>query len=89
MYQLDYILAHNKIYLVDKDINASAYGLSLAIEYQTAISYETRGGIALVGNNVYIQANGRTKDCQQEGCDRVGSWFAVGGMHIPRIHRVV
>jgi len=30
--------AHNKIYLVDKDINVYAYGLSLAVvEYQTAV----------------------------------------------------
>ena len=38
MYLLGYIPAHNKIYLVDKDVNVYAYGLSLAVvEYQTAI----------------------------------------------------
>jgi len=35
---LGHILAHNKIYLVDHDINVYAYSLSLAVvEYQTAI----------------------------------------------------
>ena len=38
MYLLGYIPAHNKIYLVDKDVNVYAYGLSLAVvEYQTAV----------------------------------------------------
>lgn len=38
MYLLGYIPAHNKIYLVDKDVNVYAYALSLAVvEYQTAI----------------------------------------------------
>ena len=38
MYLLGYIPAHNKIYLVDKDVNVYAYGLSLVVvEYQTAV----------------------------------------------------
>jgi len=38
MYLLGYILVHNKIYLVDKDVNVYARGLSLAVvEYQTAV----------------------------------------------------
>jgi len=38
MHLLGYSLAHNKIYLVDHDINVYAYGPSLAvIECQTAI----------------------------------------------------
>jgi len=38
MYLLGYIPAHNKIYLVDKDVNVYAYALSLAVvEYQTAV----------------------------------------------------
>jgi coatomer subunit beta' len=38
MYLLGYIPTHNKIYLVDKDVNVYAYGLSLAVvEYQTAV----------------------------------------------------
>jgi len=38
MYLLGYISAHNKIYLVHKDVNVYAYGLSLAVvEYQTAV----------------------------------------------------
>jgi len=39
MYLLGYnILAHNRIYLVDKDVNVYAHGLSLAVvECQTAI----------------------------------------------------
>jgi len=38
MYLLGYIPAHNKIYLVDKDVNVYAYNLSLAVvEYQTAV----------------------------------------------------
>lgn len=41
MYLLGYIPAHNKIYLVDKDVNVYAYGLSLAVvEYQTAVLRE-------------------------------------------------
>ena len=31
MYLLGYIPAHNKMYLVDKDVNVSAYSLSLAV----------------------------------------------------------
>jgi len=31
MYLLGYILAHNKIYLVDHDINVYAYSLSLVV----------------------------------------------------------
>ena len=35
---LGYIPVHNKFYLVDKDVNVYAYGLSLAIvEYQTVV----------------------------------------------------
>jgi len=38
IYPLGYIPAHNNIYLVDKDVNVYAYGLSLAVvEYQTAV----------------------------------------------------
>jgi len=38
IYLLGYIPAHNKIYLVDKDVNVYAYGLLLAVvEYQTAV----------------------------------------------------
>ena len=38
MYLLGYIPAHNKIYLVDEDVNVYAYCLSLAVvEYQTAV----------------------------------------------------
>ena len=35
---LGYIPAHNKFYVVDKDVDVYAYGLSLAIvEYRTAV----------------------------------------------------
>ena len=38
MYLLGYIPAHNKIYLVDKEVNVYAYGLSLVVvEYRTAV----------------------------------------------------
>ena len=38
MYMLGYIPAHIKIHLADKDVNAYAYGLSLAVvEDQTAV----------------------------------------------------
>jgi len=38
MFLLGYIPAHNKIYLVDKDVNVYAYGLLLAVvEYHTAV----------------------------------------------------
>ena len=38
MYLLGYIPAHIKIHLVDKDVNAYAYGLSLAVvECETAV----------------------------------------------------
>ena len=38
MYLLGYIPAHNKIYLVDEEVNVYAYGLSLVVvEYQAAI----------------------------------------------------
>jgi hypothetical protein len=37
---------------------------------------------SFVGNKVYIQANGGTRDRQQEGHESVGSGFAIGGMHI-------
>jgi len=38
MYLRGYIPAHNKIYLVDKDVNVYAHGLSLAVvEYQAAV----------------------------------------------------
>ena len=43
MYLLGYNPAQNKIYLVDKDVNVYAYGLSLVVvEYQTAV---LRGGM--------------------------------------------
>ena len=43
MYLLGYIPAHDRIYLIDKDVNVYAHGLSLAVvEYQTAV---LRGGM--------------------------------------------
>lgn len=38
MYLLGYIPTHNRVYLVDKDVKAYGYSLSLnLIEYQTAV----------------------------------------------------
>jgi len=38
MYLLGYMPTHNKIYLVDKQVNVYGYALSLSlIEYQTAV----------------------------------------------------
>ena len=38
MYLLGYIPAHNRVYLVDKDVNVLSYSLSLnVVEYQTAV----------------------------------------------------
>ncbi len=38
MYLLGYMPAHNKMYVVDKQVNVYAYNLSLSIiEYQTAV----------------------------------------------------
>ena len=38
LYLLGYIPAHNRVYLVDKDVNVYSYSLSLSmVEYQTAV----------------------------------------------------
>lgn len=38
MYILGFIPSHNRVYLVDKEVNVHAYSLSLhLIEYQTAV----------------------------------------------------
>ena len=38
LYLLGYMPAHNRVYLVDKDVNVYSYSLSLSlVEYQTAV----------------------------------------------------
>jgi len=68
-YLLGYILAHNRICLVDHDINVYAYGLSLAVvEYQTAIpsgdmdtaSKLLGGDLEAQGKRVILNHTGRS-----------------------------
>ena len=41
LYLLGYVPAHNRVYLVDKDVNVYSYALSLSmVEYQTAVLRE-------------------------------------------------
>jgi hypothetical protein len=47
------------------------------------------GYSSLVGNRAYIHANGRTRDCRQEGCKSVGSGFAMVVRTSPALHCVV
>ena len=41
LFLLGYVPAHNRVYLVDKDVNVFSYSLSLSVvEYQTAVLRE-------------------------------------------------